>query len=207
MADQEKTRRSAKWYIAVAFLLYLVIYGAALGLGYLLERYGATGQMVGFTFNLPINMANLIVLIWLLNKLLYGPVLKFMEERNHRIQRMIEEAQKDRAKVKVQVADTERELSRIRKESTHMLRQAQEEAHQERARLIALADKERDSILEGARREIRLQTDKARTELRGEVAGLAVEIARQVVAGSLSQQDLERLAEESLAQMEQKSRA
>ena len=161
--------------------------------------------MVGFTADLPMNMANLIVLIWLLNKLLYRPVLKFMEERNKRIQRMIEEAQTDRAKAKEFVGETEQELARIRKESTDMLRQAREEAQQERSRLIEEADKERDSILEGAQREIRLQVEKARVELRGEVAGLAVEIAQQVVGGSLAEADLQRLAEESLTQMEQES--
>jgi len=205
MAEAEKKKRSTKKLILIAALIYGVVYVAMYLLGSLLERFGESGQMVGFTPNLPINMANLIVLIWLLNKLLYRPILKFMEERNNRIQGMIDEAQSDRAKAKELAAEVERELARIRKESKDMLRQAREEAHQERSRLIEEADKERDAILEGAQREIRLQVEKARLELRGEIAGLAIEIAQQVVGGSLAEADLQRLAEESLAQMEGKS--
>lgn len=205
MAEAEKKKRSTKRLILIAALLYGVVYVAMQLIGYLLQQFGEPGQMVGFTANLPISMANLIVLIWLLNKLLYRPVLKFMEERNNRIQRMIEEAQSDRAKAKELAAQVEQELARIRKESKNMLRQAREEAHQERSRLIEEADKERDAILEGAQREIRLQVEKARLELRGEVAGLAIEIAQQVIGGSLAEADLQRLAEESLAQMEEKS--
>lgn len=205
MAEAEKKKRSTKRLILIAALIYGVVYVAMQLLGYLLRQFGEAGQMVGFTPNLPINMANLIVLIWLLNKLLYRPILKFMEERNNRIQGMIDEAQSDRAKAKELAAEVERELARIRKESKDMLRQAREEAHQERSRLIEEADKERDAILEGAQREIRLQVEKAKLELRGGIAELAIEIAQQVIGSSLAEADLQRLAEESLAQMEDKS--
>jgi len=205
MAEPANKKKSAGKIILVGAAIYIAIYVGMKLLGYLLSQFGEAGQMVGFTANLPIMMANLILLIWLLNKLLYKPVLNFMEERNNRIQKMIEEAQADRERSKHAAAETEQELARIRKESANMLREARQDAQSERVRLIAEADKERDGILEDAQREIRLQVEKAKAELRGEVAELSVKIARQVVASSLSQEDLQRLAQESLAQMEQES--
>ncbi len=205
MAESAKKKKSVKTIILIGAFLYLAIYVGMQLLGRLLAQFGEAGQMVGFTGNLPIQMANLIVLIWLLNKLLYKPILNFMEERNRRIQRTIEEAQTDRAKAKEFLTETEQELSRIRRESTAMLREARQEAQSERARLIAAADQERDSILQDAEQEIAHQVEKARADLRAEVAGLSVRVAQQVIARTLSEDDLQQLARESLTQMEQES--
>jgi len=186
--------------IAGADLIRAMMY-----LGAAVKKFGVAGQMVGFTSNLPIQMANMIILIWALNKLLYRPVLGFMEERNNRIQRQMTEAEADRKKAEEQVRQTEQELAKIRKESAGMLRQARKDAEDERHRLIQEAEKERSAILGKAQREIDLQVKKAKAEIRGEVARLAVQISQQVVGQALGESDLNRLAEESLSQMERQS--
>jgi F-type H+-transporting ATPase subunit b len=205
MAEPGKQKKRARQIVLTGAVIYVAIYVGMKLLGHLLSQFGEAGQMVGFTANLPIQMANLILLIWLLKVLLYRPLLSFMEERNNRIQRTIEEAQADREKGKAYVTETEQELARIRKESAAMLRGARQEAQSERTRLVTHAEKERTEILEDAQREIGLQVEKAKAELRGEVAELSVQIAQQVVSRSLSEEDLRRLAQESLAQMEQRS--
>jgi len=192
------------WKVVIlGALIYLVIYVTMSLAKYGLERLGQPGQMVGFTENLPIMMANLGILIWILNKLLYKPVLKFMEERNNRIARQIEEAEADRGKAREYLSQTEQELARIRKESTAMLREARQSAQTERASLIQQAERDRAGILDKANREIILQLDKAKSELQTEIADMAVQVARQVVSASLSEAELNRLAEECLVQMEQ----
>lgn len=204
--EEATKKKSPRWkWVLIAAGVYLVIFVLMNLLGAALEKFGEAGQMVGFTANLPIQMANMVILIWALNKLLYRPVLSFMEERNNRIQRQMAEAEADRKKAEEQVRQTEQELARIRKESSTMLRQARQEADDERHRLIQEAEKERSAILEKAQREIDLQVKKAQAELRGEVARMAVQISQQIIGQTLGESDLNRLAEDSLSQMEQQS--
>jgi len=148
-------------------------------------------------------MLNLIILLYLLNKILYKPVLNFMEERNGRIQRQIEEAEADRKKAREFLSQTEQELNRIRKESSAMLQEARHSAQQERERLMHKADEERTAMMERTQREISQQVEQARADLQAEVANLAVQISRQVVSDSLKEEDLRRLSRESLERIEQ----
>jgi F-type H+-transporting ATPase subunit b len=205
MEETTKKKRSRWKWVLIAGAIYLVVFILMNLLGAALKKFGVAGQMVGFTSNLPIQMANMVILIWALNKLLYRPVLSFMEERNNRIQRQMAEAEADRKKAEEQVKQTGQELEKIRKESSGMLRQARQDAEEERRRLIQEAEKERSTILEKAQREIDLQVKKAKAEIRGEVARLAVQISRQVIGQALGESDLNRLAEESLSQMESQS--
>lgn len=204
--EEATKKKSPRWkWVLIAGSIYLVIFILMNLLGAAVKKFGVAGQMVGFTSNLPIQMANMIILIWALNKLLYRPVLGFMEERNNRIQRQMAEAEADRKKAEEQVRQTEQELAKIRSESAGMLRQARKDAEDERHRLIQEAEKERSAILEKAQREIDLQVKKAKAEIRGEVARLAVQISQQVIGQTLGESDLNRLAEESLSQMERQS--
>ncbi len=204
--EEATKKKSSRWkWVLIAGGAYLVIYILMNLLGAALDKFGQAGQMVGFTANMPIQMANMIIMIWILNKLLYRPVLNFMEERNNRIHRQMAEAEANRKKAEEQVRQTEQELGKIRKESAGMLRQARKDAEDERHRLIQEAEKDRSVILDKAQREIDLQVKKAKAEIRGEVARLAVQISQQVVGQSLGESDLNRLAEESLNQMERQS--
>jgi F-type H+-transporting ATPase subunit b len=205
MEETTKKKRSRWKWVLIAGAIYLVVFILMNLLGAALKKFGVAGQMVGFTSNLPIQMANMVILIWALNKLLYRPVLSFMEERNNRIQRQMAEAEADRKKAEEQVKQTGQDLEKIRKESSGMLRQARQAAEEERRRLIQEAEKERSTILEKAQREVDLQVKKAKAEIRGEVARLAVQISRQVIGQALGESDLNRLAEESLSQMESQS--
>ncbi len=204
--EEATKKKSSRWkWVLIAGAIYLVVFILMNLLGAALKKFGDAGQMVGFTSNLPIQMANMIILIWALNKLLYRPILGFMEERNNRIQRQMAEAEADRKKAEEQVQQTGQELEKIRKESAGMLRQARQDAEEERHRLVQEAEKERSAILEKAQREIDLQVKKAKAEIRGEVARLAVQISQQVIGQALGESDLNRLAEESLSQMESQS--
>ncbi len=204
MNEANEAKKGSKLKIVgIAALIYIVLYVAMSALGYFLKQYGTAGEMVGFNANLPLQMLNLIILLYLLNKILYKPVLNFMEERNGRIQRQIEEAEADRKKAREFLSQTEQELNRIRKESSAMLQEARHSAQQERERLMQKADEERTAMMERTQREISQQVEQARADLQAEVANLAVQISRQVVSDSLQEEDLRRLSRESLERIEQ----
>jgi F-type H+-transporting ATPase subunit b len=200
----ENAKKKSKGRIALIVLAAVVVYSIIWYMLRSLEIWlsDSPGDMVGFAANLPLQMFNFLILLYLLNRLLYKPVLDFMEERNSRIQRQIMDAEEDRAEARKLREETKAELQRIQKESTKMLREAQEEARKERDRIIERANEERSEMLESAQRDITLQIEQAKSELRGQLADYAVDIARQVIGEGLAPDNLHQLAENSLAQIE-----
>jgi len=143
---------------------------------------------------------NFAVLIFLVNRFLYKPVVGLLDERRERIRESLEAA--DRARSDAERADREREvlLAETRREIQEMLTQAQQTAArvQEDARAQATEDARR--IVEAARREADAERAQAMTDLRREVAGLAVQAAERVIGQSLNDQTHRRLVDDFLAE-------
>lgn len=143
-----------------------------------------------------------LVLLGLLAKFAWGPLLRALESRQESIKRSLEDAEWAR-----------KELERLQQESAKIIQQAHVEAESiisktwsdaERLReeVKQTARKEADGILRGAEQQIQLQTREALQQIRHEVADIAVMLASKVIERNLSKEDNERLINETLKQMQ-----
>lgn len=141
---------------------------------------------------------NFIVLIGLLYKFLYTPVVGLLDERTKRIEESLAAA--ERAQAEVAQADREREelLTTTRREIQEMMTTAQQVAEriQSEARTTAQADAQR--IIETARQEAEAERAQAMAELRREVASLAVQAAERIISRNLDDQAQRQLVDEFL---------
>jgi F-type H+-transporting ATPase subunit b len=132
-----------------------------------------------------------------LYKFAYGPILKVLEERRHKI----EVAYKEAAAVKVQVADAERRANEIVVQASSGAHKLIEEAKaaavafQEKQMLQARQDAE--ALVAKAREETRRDYDRMLAELKGEVARLVVDTTAKVSGKVLTADDQKRLTEEA----------
>jgi F-type H+-transporting ATPase subunit b len=143
-----------------------------------------------------------LVLLALLAKFAWRPLLEALESRQERIRKSLEDA--DRAR---------QELERLQQESTKIMQQARIEAESivtqtrgdaERLReeLKQKAKEEADNILRNAQQQIQLQTRQAIQEIRHEVADIAVLLASKVLERNLAKEDNARLIDDTLKQIE-----
>jgi len=143
-----------------------------------------------------------LVLLALLTKFAWGPLLRALESRQDLIRKSLDDAQ--RAK---------EELERLNQESVQILRTARVEAEgvvsrsrgdAERLReeMKQKAKSEADAIVRGAERQIQLETDRALQQIRHEAVELSVQIASKIIQRQLSKEDNERLIDEALKQVE-----
>lgn len=143
-----------------------------------------------------------LVLLGLLAKFAWGPLLRALESRQESIKRSLEDAEWAR-----------KELERLQQESAKIIQQAHVEAESiisktwsdaERLReeVKQTARKEAEGILRGAEQQIQLQTREALQQIRHEVADIAVMLASKVIERNLSKEDNERLINETLKQMQ-----
>jgi F-type H+-transporting ATPase subunit b len=137
-----------------------------------------------------------VLLYWLFGK----PVTRMLSERRARVEQGLadaEQARKDR-----ESAETERlaALQEARREANEIISRAQKVAQDSRDADIAATKAELDRMRERATAEIDAEKQRAITELRGEVADLALAAASRVVGETISTDRERRLVEEFLAE-------
>jgi F-type H+-transporting ATPase subunit b len=180
--------------------LLAIASGVAQGAFALAQEEGAeSGLQINF-FWVIVSSLNFIVFAVVLYWLFGGPLTRMLAERRARVeqgQRDAEQARLDR-----ESAETERlaALQEARREANEILNRAQKVAQDARDADIAATKAELERLRERATAEIDAEKQRAITELRGEVADLALAAASRVVRETISTDRERRLVEEFLAE-------
>ena len=136
---------------------------------------------------------NLIVLTWatfflllvILKKYAWGPILRKLQQREEEIQRSLEEADRikeEHAKINEKYRET---LMKAQNEAKMLIEQSRKAAL-EAAKVIEHKTKEQSQImLQNAEREIRDQMEKAKAVLRVQAAQMSIEIAGKLLEENL----------------------
>ncbi len=142
-----------------------------------------------------------IVLLFVLGKFAWGPIVKMLNERERTIREAIESAKKERAEAERLLADQKLALARAQKDAAELARRNQQEVEALRQELTARARKEADELVATARHQIAEEITKARAELKAQVADLAIDAAAKLVKANLDDRSQRVLVEEYIAQL------
>lgn len=127
-----------------------------------------------------------LVVLFLLRKMAWGPILTALKEREESIATALNEADKARSEMSALQADNERLLQEARAERDGMLREAREMADKLVADAKGKAKEEAARETESAREAIATERKAAVAELKSEVAKLSVSIAEQLIRAELA---------------------
>ena len=120
-------------------------------------------------------------MIFILNRTLFRPVNRVLEEREHRTVGRSGEARGVLQRVDESLTRYERTLREARAESYRLLERQQAEATGERQQKVGLVKKEVGDLIEGQKREIQAQAEEARTSLEGEARRVAASVSAQIL--------------------------
>jgi len=146
------------------------------------------------------------ILIFVLGKFAWGPILQMIETREKTIADAIEAAKKERAAAEAASAEMKAAFEKARAESAEMVRRNQQEVAAAKAELMAAAKKESDDLLVAARKTIAEETRQAIAELRSMAVDLAIEAANRLVQTSMDEKKQKQLVEEYLSQLPRETR-
>ena len=146
------------------------------------------------------------ILIVVLGKFAWGPILQMMETREKTIADAIESAKKERAAAEAARAEMQLALEKARAESAEMVRKNQQEVAAAKAELMAAAKKESEGLLAAARKTIQEEKRQAIAELRGQAVDIAIEAANRLVQMNMDEGKQKQLVEEYLAQLPKETR-
>jgi F-type H+-transporting ATPase subunit b len=130
-----------------------------------------------------------IILLILLRKFAWKPILGAVSEREEGIKEALASAENARKEMENLKADNERILQEARTERESMLKEAREIKENTIARAETEAQERANKIIEKAQAAIESEKKAAMAELKNHVADLSIEIAEKVVRAELSNKD------------------
>jgi F-type H+-transporting ATPase subunit b len=142
-----------------------------------------------------------LVLLALLAKFAWGPLLQALETRQQAIRKSLDDARQ-----------AQQELARLQQESVEIIRKARGEADAIISQTRADGDRlreemrqkartEADGIVRNAERQIQMETARALQQIRHEAVDLSVMIASKIIKRNITKEDNEALISEALAQI------
>lgn len=156
--------------------------------------------------NLPglfLQAINFILLLLILKKFLYKPILNAIKTRQERIQKGLEDAERASRRLAEAEAEAERILSEARAKAQEILVQASQEGNRLKEDIIAQAKLEASRILERARLEAEREREMALAEIRRQAIDLAVLTARKIVGEALDERAHRKIISDFLSSLEQ----
>jgi F-type H+-transporting ATPase subunit b len=131
---------------------------------------------------LALQTANFAVLVWLLHRFLYRPVLRMVDARRAEIEKQYDGARTAEAQAKDRLTAVEAERAGIAAERTAALREATAEAEQAASARRAQAERETAALLEDARKTLATERSQALAETKRAALDLGAEIAGRLLA-------------------------
>ena len=119
-------------------------------------------NLVGLVFQ----VINFLLLLYLLNRFLFKPLLGRMDERSAKIGKGLEDAEAAARDRELARAEREAAVAEARKEAQEMIARATKIAEDSRNEIVAEARSEAEKVTQRAREEITAEKDKAMGELR-----------------------------------------
>lgn len=137
-------------------------------------------------------MITFLIVLILLKKFAWKPILKMIKEREDSIDSALKSAERAKEEMRSLQSDNEKILAQARHERDQMMKEARDMKNNIVGEAKGKAKEEADKILTSAREAIQNEKMAAITELKNQVAILSVEIAEKILKRELSDENKQR---------------
>ena len=156
---------------------------------------------MNLNFTLVLQILSFLVLLSILMKVLYRPLMKFLDERAETMKDALEEAKKQRLSADANLKKSEELLAGNRKEIIAIKEAAVCSADNMMRKAVEESKKEAHAVLEKSRREIEEEVNSAKASIKKDLSKIAVDIAQKILEREVNEKDHKKLIDESLKEM------
>jgi F-type H+-transporting ATPase subunit b len=143
------------------------------------------------------------LLLFVLKKYAYPPILGYAAAREARIQAALDEAKQQREEAAALLETQRRELTEAQREAQGVIAEGKQAAERIRQELLERTRQEQEEVITRAKAEIERERERAVEAVRREAVELAIAAAAKLVGERLSPDEDRRLVSEYLGQVEQ----
>ena len=144
-------------------------------------------------------ICNLFIQLYLIKRFLLKPLNAVLEKRKEKATAEIKEAAKAKEEARANKEEYEQNMAEAKEKANTLIANAQKSASLQSEEMIQEANKQAAAIKAKAESDIAQEKKKAVNELKGEIGGMAMEIAGKVIAREISEKDHEKLIDEFIS--------
>lgn len=166
------------------------------------EEAAALSPFAGNLGNAIWTLLIFVIVVFVLGKFAWGPVLGLLKEREDFIHKSLADAKRDREAADATLKEYTAKTQNAHAEARKIVEDARRDAERFREELRAKATAEANTLVGNAEKQIQLETSRALQQIRHEAIDLSVAIASKLLQRNLTKEDNERLIEEALRQVD-----
>jgi len=154
--------------------------------------------------NIPVvltNIAGFVIVVWILAKFAWGPILDLLDARRDKIANDFAEAKTARGEAEQLKGDFELQLGEIKVIEREKVQEAVDRGEEIAVKLKAEAQAKADTSLEKARQDIEVESQKAQLSLRDDVVKLALGSAERLINSKMDDETHRRLISEYIDEL------
>lgn len=151
-------------------------------------------------------IATFLILLALLAKFAWRPLLEALERRQESIRKSLDDARQAKEELERLQVESQRILAEARTQADAIMTQTRTDASRFADELKVKARADAAAIVKNAERQIELETSRALQQIRTEAVDLSVAIASKLLQRNVSKEDNERLIADTFKQIESSQR-
>lgn len=160
--------------------------------------------MIDINATLIAQIINFLLLVVILTKVAYKPLMKALEERKARIEDSIKQADSAKQEAEELKREYQEQLAKARAEAQNIVEKAARLAEQTREEILNAARAEHAKLLKEAQEEISRERERALAELRGEVVALSMAAATKIIEKNLDAETNSKLVADFINKLDDK---
>jgi len=160
-------------------------------------------EKLGIDWNLFLfQIANFLILLFVLNKVLYKPVFNFLDARRKKIEEGLEKCEKFGEEWQ-KIKNIEKEkMEEAEKAAYKIVEKARVDAQIKEKEILELARQKAEKIIEEAKTDILREREKILEELKGETTDFIVFATEKILKRTIKDEDEKKMIKEALEAFE-----
>ncbi|MDP4126288.1 MAG: F0F1 ATP synthase subunit B [Bacillota bacterium] len=159
------------------------------------------GNPIQFDYTVVATVLSFLLLVWLLSKKAWGPLMKMMDERRDNIESMLTKAENERQQAEQIKREYQEEMRKARQEAQEVIAKATKVSEERAAEILAESHEEAEKIKKSALVDIERERDRAISEVKAQVADLSVLVAEKIIRQKLDMKGQGKLIEQFIQEV------
>ncbi|MBD3276080.1 MAG: F0F1 ATP synthase subunit B [Candidatus Marinimicrobia bacterium] len=127
-----------------------------------------------------------VLLIVLLRKTAWKPILAVIDEREKTIQESLEQAEKAQQEAEQKMQEYQEKLAEARREAREIINEGKDSAEKIKAEIIEEAETQKKKMIDDARDQISAERDQAMRDIKDSVSDIAISAASKILQKQVS---------------------
>jgi F-type H+-transporting ATPase subunit b len=139
-----------------------------------------------------------VILVFLLKKIAWGPLIKTLNNREDSIKSSIENAEKQNKEARELLEENKKQLAEATGEARKIIETSRNAGNKLRDEILAKANDDTRKMVEQAKREIEQKEQSALEDLKEEISNIAIKAAEKIISETLDEPKQKKIIDDFL---------